>query len=129
MKRLTTYHKRFSIEYALSRNTRDVEKQRTRWARLEAPFWWRIRMADTRDEATLALRNRVAPRPVPLLQRAVSQQDVQAYNLVLSPMMMQPGSQCFVQFLSRDHIFSSEVEFSLEVVYENFFTWDAVNLH
>lgn len=63
-----------------------------------------------------------ASDPDPWLQRDVPQQDVHAYNLVRSPITMQPGSQCFVQFLSTAHIFSVEVEFSVDVVKEKRFT-------
>lgn len=54
--------------------------------------------------------------PVPLLHRLVSQQAVQAYSLVRSPITMHPGSHLLVQFLSRDHVFGLEVEFSVLVV-------------
>lgn len=54
--------------------------------------------------------------PLPVLQSDVSQQEVQAYSLVRSPMTMQPGSQFMAHLLSKDHIFGELVEFSVLVV-------------
>lgn len=54
--------------------------------------------------------------PEPWLHSDVPQHEVQAYNLVRSPITIHPGSQCFVQFLSKAHIFSVDVEFSVDVV-------------
>lgn len=67
--------------------------------------------------------------PVPLLHRLVSQQAVQAQSLVRSPITMHPGSHLFVQFLSRDHVFGLEVEFSVLVVQENRFTCNTRTRH
>jgi len=55
-----------------------------------------------------------APRPV--LQKDSSQQEVQAYSLVRSPMMMHPGSQLAAHRRSKDHILGELVEFSVLVV-------------
>lgn len=52
------------------------------------------------------------------MQREVVQHDVQAYSFVLSPMTMQPGSQCLVQLRSMAHILGGVVEFSVDVVNE-----------
>lgn len=70
---------------------------------------------------------KLVPAPRPLLQKEVSQQVVQAYNLILSPITIQPGSHFLVQFLSKDHIFIIDVEFSVLVVKENLLTWKKEN--
>lgn len=62
--------------------------------------------------------------PLPVLQKGVSQQEVQAYNFVRSPIIMQPDSQVPLQRRSKDHIFAGLVEFSVLVVYEKRFTFD-----
>lgn len=64
----------------------------------------------------------IVPKPLSVLQYAVLQHDVHAYNLVRSPMIMQPASQFDAQRRSNDHIFALDVVFSVLVVYENFCT-------
>lgn len=60
--------------------------------------------------------SREEAEPLPVLHKEVSQQEVQAYSFVRSPMTMQPGSQLTAHFLSSDHIFGELVEFSVLVV-------------
>lgn len=52
---------------------------------------------------------------LPKLQRSFSQQVVQAWSFVLSPIIMHPGSQCLVQFLWSSHKLGPVVPFSVEV--------------
>lgn len=50
-----------------------------------------------------------------ILHKLVEQHAVHAYNLVRSPITIHPFSHLFVQLLSKDHIFTCVVEFSLLV--------------
>lgn len=53
---------------------------------------------------------------MPILHNDFSQQEVQAYNFVLSPITIHPGSQILVQFLSNAHNFGGDVELAVLVV-------------
>lgn len=73
---------------------------------------WSVRAS--RRSISLIVRSLAVP--VPVLHRYDSQQAVQAYSFVRSPITMHPGSHLFVQFLSMDHVCGMEVEFSVLVV-------------
>lgn len=60
---------------------------------------------------------------LPLLQKSPSQHVIHACNFVLSPIMMQPGSQCLEQFLSSNQSLGEDVEFPVLVVSEILFTY------